>query len=77
MTNLNFLNSAKKSSLDEDCIQILNSILQRPRAEKSTLNTDESESSENECIHTDNENESEIKTDKEYRKKYPFKNVYD
>ncbi|CAF0791844.1 unnamed protein product [Brachionus calyciflorus] len=74
LTNLNFLNSKKNSSLDEDCINLLNSVLQKPKQDRSTLATDESESSETENLNTDNENENEIK---EYRKKFPFKNVYD
>jgi hypothetical protein len=64
LTNLNLLNSNKQNSLDEDCIILLNSLLQK------TINRNanaESESSENE-----NENNNS-----DYRKKYPFSQVYD
>ncbi len=63
LTNLNLLNSNKQNSLDEDCIILLNSLLQKTIRNANT----ESESSENE-----NENNNS-----DYRKKYPFSQVYD
>lgn len=67
LTNLNFLNCKKKSKVDEECIKLLNGILLKPK-EKSNY---ESESSDAEAFNSDHENTSE------YRKKFPFKNVYD
>ncbi|RMZ93638.1 hypothetical protein BpHYR1_031725, partial [Brachionus plicatilis] len=66
-----FLNSNKNSSVDEDCINLLNGILLKPKQEKSC---DESESSEAEVFNSDYENKT---NNTEYRKKFPFKNVYD
>ena len=43
LTNLNLLNSNKQNSLDEDCIILLNSLLQKTIRNANT----ESESSEN------------------------------
>lgn len=80
MTQLNFLNSNKQTSIDEDCINLLNNLLQKPaKANKSAY--DESDTSEAETLNTDNEND--LDTDEkhgkenEYRKKFPFKSVYD
>lgn len=67
LTNLNFLNCKKKSRIDEDCIKLLNGVLLKPKEEKCY----DSESSEAEALNSDHENASE------FRKKFPFKNVYD
>lgn len=69
LTQLHLLNSGEKSSIDEDCICLLNNLLKKPVLLIEKVKT-ESESSNN-----DIENDLELKSD--FRKKFPFKQTYD
>lgn len=74
LNQLQILNTHTKSSLDEDCIRHLNSLLKK----QVDSNVEESESSETEHINTDNENELDDKNaEMSNRKKFPFKQTYD
>ncbi len=69
LTQLNLLNANKRTSNEEDCINLLISMLQRT----PTVRKSESESSETEPAN----NEPTVERDCEYRKKFPFKQIYD
>ncbi len=75
------LNVSKRTSQDEDCISLLNGLLRKPLVKLydpssgSYSKTTESEASETETVTSENENENEASAN--YRKKFPFKQVYD
>jgi hypothetical protein len=75
LTQLHLLSAQKpiKTSQEEDCINILNSLLAK------RINREESESSEPESTEIDMKNETDQNLLKinDTRKKYPFKQTYD
>ena len=77
LTLLNLLNANKRTSSEEDCVNLLINVLQRPNsASKSVEESDvsESESNVNEIEIMENK---ENNNDSEFRRKFPFKQTYD
>lgn len=67
LVQLNLLNASKKSSLDEDCINLLTSVLQKRPRVGSNRADESAESSESESHGTTARS----------GKKFPFKQIYD
>jgi hypothetical protein len=80
---IHLLNSSSLSTLEGDCIRILNSLLQKPSLTRNVTNSrEESESSEAEHSLNQADNEIDDKTEtcnakSKEPKKFPFKQTYD